>query len=345
MNKYIISSEDTIMSAFKMLDALPILQTVFVSDTHKRIIGTVTDGDIRRGFINGLNLDDLVKDFVNKQFSFLVEGEENFKKFSEFRVRMLKAVPLLNKDGDLLKIYDFTKTKSILPIDAVIMAGGKGERLYPLTKDIPKPLLQIGDKTIISYNFDRLLQFGINNQHVTVNYLSDQIKDYCSGYNSDINFNIVQEDCFLGTAGALSLINKFDNELVLLMNSDLLTDIDYEDLYKHFISSNADILVASVPYPVSIPYAIFKNEGSKVKSFEEKPEYIYYANAGIYLIKKDLINLIPKGKMYNATDFMQIIIDSGKNLQHYPIQSYWLDIGKHNDYIKAQQDISRLKWS
>jgi len=339
-----INQGSSVLAVLKMIDQLPSLQTVFVFDAEKKIIGTITDGDIRRGFINGLSLEGLVQDFMNKDFSFLLDGDDNFNKLNDYRTRKLKAVPLISDKGNLIKVYDFTRTKSILPIDAVIMAGGKGERLRPLTDTVPKPLLKVGGKEIISYNFDRLLQFGITNQTVTVNYLGHKIDDFCKGYNSEINFNIIKEDKFLGTAGSLSLIEDFSNDVILLMNSDLLTDIDYEDFYKSFIKNEADILVASVPYPVSIPYAIFENEDLKVKSFKEKPEYIYYANAGIYLIKRKALNLIPKNKFYNATDLMEKIIELDMKLIHYPMHNYWLDIGKPADFKKANEDINNLKF-
>tara|TARA_B110000967_G_scaffold31477_1_gene29858 strand:+ start:143 stop:1183 length:1041 start_codon:yes stop_codon:yes gene_type:complete len=339
-----INQESSVLDVLKMIDKLPSLQTVFVFDAEKKIIGTITDGDIRRGFINGLSLEGLVQDFMNKDFSFLLDGDDNFNKLNDYRTRKLKAVPLISDKGNLIKVYDFTRTKSILPIDAVIMAGGKGERLRPLTDTVPKPLLKVGGKEIISYNFDRLLQFGITNQTVTVNYLGHKIDDFCKGYNSEINFNIIKEDKFLGTAGSLSLIEDFSNDVILLMNSDLLTDIDYEDFYKSFIKNEADILVASVPYPVSIPYAIFENEDLKVKSFKEKPEYIYYANAGIYLIKRKALNLIPKDEFYNATDLMEKIIELDMKLIHYPMHNYWLDIGKPADFKKANEDINNLKF-
>lgn len=339
-----INQGSSVLDVLKMIDKLPSLQTVFVLDAQEKIIGTITDGDIRRGFIDGLSLEGLVQDFMNKDFSFLLDGDDNFNKLNDYRSRKLKAVPLISEKGNLIKVYDFTRTKSILPIDAVIMAGGKGERLKPLTDTVPKPLLKVGGKEIISYNFDRLLQFGITNQTVTVNYLGDQIDNFCEDYNSEINFNIVKEDKFLGTAGSLSLIEDFNNDVILLMNSDLLTDIDYEDLYKSFIKNEADILVASVPYPVSIPYAIFENEDLKVKSFKEKPEYIYYANAGIYLIKRNVLNLIPKDEFYNATDLMEKIIELDMKLIHYPMHNYWLDIGKPADFKKANEDIINLKF-
>jgi NDP-sugar pyrophosphorylase family protein len=327
-----------------MIDKLPSLQTVFVLDEKQKLIGAVTDGDIRRGLINGLSLDGLVQDFMNKNFSFLIDGDDNFNKLNDYRSRKLKAVPLISDKGNLIKVYDFTRIKSILPIDAVIMAGGRGKRLIPLTEKVPKPLLKVGGKEIISYNFDRLLLYGITNQTVTVNYLGHTISDFCKGYNPEINFRIIKEDKFLGTAGSLSLIEDFNNDIILLMNSDLLTDIDYEDLYKSFIRHEADILVASIPYPVNIPYAIFENEGLNVKSLKEKPEHIYYANAGIYLIKREILNFIPNGKFYNATDLMEKIIALNKKLIHYPIHNYWLDIGTHEDFKRANKDIINLNF-
>lgn len=343
LNDYKISKNSSVINALEKLDKSS-SQTIFVVDEQDIVIGSITDGDFRRGFIKGLNLDDSLNKFMFESFSFLKENEENYSKLKSFRNKKLKVVPYLSQEGRLLKIYDFTKTKSILPIDAVIMAGGLGSRLRPLTNDIPKPLLKIGNKEIISYNFDRLHQYGIINQFVTVNYLANQIEDFCNDYNKDINFKIVKEEEFLGTAGALSLIDNFKNDTVLLMNSDLLTNIDYEDFYKSFLKHNADIMVASVPYEVNLPYAIFNSDNKRVTGFKEKPSYTYYANAGIYLIKKNLIENIPKKTFYNATDLMDKVIETNKNLIHYPITSYWLDIGKHKDYEKAQRDIAHINW-
>jgi len=155
---------------------------------------------------------------------------------------------------------------------------------------------------------------------------------------------MINENEYLGTAGALSLIDDFHNDTVLLMNSDLLTNIDYEDFYRTFLNTGADTMVASIPYEVNLPYAIFDAVDRNVSSFIEKPNYTYFANAGIYLIKKELIKLIPKSTFFNATDLMDLIIKSNKKLIHYPIRGYWLDIGKHEDFEKAQKDISHINW-
>jgi dTDP-glucose pyrophosphorylase/CBS domain-containing protein len=340
--KFTINYKATVIEALKKLNEQENAQTLFVIDSEEIVIGTLTDGDIRRGIISGLKLDDSIEKYIFREFSSIIEDEKNFDKLKKFREERLQAVPVLDNKGRLIKVYDFSVIKSILPVDAVIMAGGKGERLFPLTIDTPKPLLKVSTKEIISYNFDRLSQFGIENQFVTVNYLGEKVEKYCNDYNSEINFKIIKEESFLGTAGALSLISHFDNETILLMNSDILTNLDYEDFYRMFVERDADIMVASIPYSINLPYAILESENGNVKSFKEKPNYKYYANAGIYLIKKDLLKIIPKNILYNATDFMDDVIKNGGKLIHYPIRGYWLDIGKHEDYEQAQKDISHI---
>jgi len=342
LSKYTISVNAPLMDVLMKIDQLPSVQTVFVFNEENQIIGTITDGDIRRGLINGLTIETPIEQYLCKNFHFIEQEINNFDKLKVFREKKLKVVPLLTKQRKLVKIIDFTSAKSILPVDAVIMAGGKGTRLHPLTNNTPKPLLKIGGKEIISYNFDRLLQYGVTRQYVSVNYLSEQIKSFCKDYNENIKFRLINEAEYLGTAGALSLINDFYNDTILLMNSDILTNIDYEDFYKTFIEKNADIMVASIPYQVSLPYAIFDSDNRVVKSFKEKPSYTYYANAGIYLIKKEILSIIPKAKFLDATDLMELIIKSNKKLIHYPIRGYWLDIGNHDDYDKAQKDIAHI---
>ncbi len=342
--KYTVKQNKSVIDALKKLNDLPSSQTLFVINENNKVIGSITDGDIRRGLIRGLKLEDKLTNFIFSQFSYITEGEDNFSKLKEFRTRQLKAVPMLNKQGSLIKIFNFSEIKSILPVDAVIMAGGEGQRLRPLTTKTPKPLLKIGNKEIIAYNINRLYQYGISNQHITVNYLASQIETYCNNYDKNINFNIIHETRLLGTAGALSLIENFKNDTILLMNSDLLTNIDYEDFYKSFLEHNTDLLVASVPYEVNLPYAVFETDKKTIVSLKEKPSYTFFANAGIYLFKKELLSYIPKNKTYNATDFMEDIIANAHTIKHYPIRGYWLDIGKHKDFEKAQKDIFHINW-
>ena len=321
-------------------------QAIYVVNNINRVLGVITDGDIRRGLLNGLSKNDPIINFMQTDFHFINEKDYNVRRLVELREKKLKSVPILDKEGKIKWIIDFKENKSFLPVDAVIMAGGKGTRLRPLTDKVPKPLIKINQKEIISYNFDRLFSYGIYNQNITVNYKGHQIKKYCKNYhNNKINFNVVEETEFLGTAGSLSLIENFSNDTILLMNSDILTNIDYEDFYLEFKRKNADIMVASYPYKVTLPYAIFELNSGNINSLNEKPTYTYYANAGIYMFKKEILKYIPENSFYNATDLMDKVISEHKKLIHYPITSYWLDIGKLPDLEKAKNDIFHIDFS
>ena len=343
--KHLISEKGTIKDVLLKLGILEDENILFVVNEKNQLVGSITDGDVRRGLLNDFTTSDKITTIIHRSPKFINQNKYTVEEIIFLRSNNYKVVPVVNDDKVVVNIINFKIQKSYLPVDAVIMAGGLGSRLKPLTNALPKSLLKVGDKEIISYNFDRLNSYGITNQKITVNYLGNLIKDFCADYNSDINFDIIEEKEFNGTAGSLSLIENFDNATVLLMNSDLLTNIDYEDFYKAFKENDADIMVASIPYPVNLPYAIFEVEDRKVISFKEKPSYTYYANAGIYLIKKEIIAQIPKETFYNATDLMQLVIDaSNKELKHYPIRGYWLDIGKHEDFDKAQRDIKHIEF-
>ena len=173
--------------------------------------------------------------------------------------------------------------------------------------------------------------------------MGDQIVSYFSNENSlNINVNYIKEDIPLGTLGAITKIKKFTKKFILITNSDVLTTLDYESFFLDFIENNADMSVVTIPYVVDVPYGVMETSNNHIISFKEKPKHTYYCNAGIYLIKKDLVSLIPKNKFYNTTDLMELVINSGKKLISYPTEAYWLDIGSHEDYKKAQIDIERL---
>ncbi len=233
-----------------------------------------------------------------------------------------------------------------MPVDVVIMAGGRGERLLPLTKTTPKPLIKIGDKPIIDYNFEQLVKLGIKNFHISIRYLGDKIKNHFQQKEfTNINISFIEEHKPLGTIGSLSLLPEIQNEYILLLNSDILTNINFENFFQDFLKRDGDVSIITIPYEVQVPYAVLQTTvDNKVMGFKEKPCYTYFSNAGIYLIKSDLLKMIPKGGRFDATDFLQLIINKEKNLLSYPTKEYWLDIGKHNDLKKAQEDIQTLNF-
>jgi len=340
-----IASLAKIKEALEKLNYFPAGSTLFVIDEQSnKVVGTLTDGDIRRGLLKNLSIETPVTNIMRSSFRFLTKGNYYNDKIAEFKEDKIKTIPLIDSDGKLLKIFDLTELKNVLPVDAVIMAGGRGERLKPLTETLPKPLLTIGHKPILEHNIDRLALNGIDNFYISVNYLAHLIKDYFkNGDSKNISIKYIDEDKPLGTIGAISKINDFEHEHILVMNSDLLTNIDFADFYKDFILNEADIAVATIPYKVDIPYAVIETKDNRVKALKEKPSYTYYSNAGIYLIKRKLLANIPMDCFHNATDFLDNALLRADKVISYPILGYWLDIGKPDDYIKAQSDIKHLE--
>lgn len=348
MIDFIIKDNETVLDALKKIDAHSSFGTriLFVESKDGKICGSVSDGDCRRALISGKSLDSAVAEIMNKNFTFLRKDEYDIQTIQKIRSLGFKYVPELNEDGTLYAIRDFTNGKSYIPVDAVLMAGGKGERLRPLTLETPKPLLKVADKPIIDYNIDNMMHYGIEHINVTVNYLGEQIEEHFAEPVNGQQIKCVREGKFLGTIGSLEIIKEWHNDTILLMNSDLFTNVDFEAFYIHFKKHNADMSVAAVPYNVSIPYGIFEIENTReIKGVKEKPSYYYYANAGIYLIKRELLNLIPKDTFYNATDFMDKLIELGKKVIRYPIAGYWVDIGKPEDFKSVQEFARNIRKS
>lgn len=345
MSSNIIFEKESILDALKKLDKISISsQTLFVLDCDKRMVGTLTDGDIRRYLVKGGNLSDETKNAMYSNFSFIEEGDLNrVELLHKFKSSDISLVPSLNKDRRIVNIYDLTNYKSHLPIDAVLMAGGKGERLRPLTEKKPKPLVKIGDKAIIDYNIERLTSFGLKNIYVTVNYLGEQLEEHFSKPINGVKVETVREPNYLGTIGSIQFIKEFHNDTILVMNSDLFTNIDYEDFYLHFKEHNADMSVAAVPYNISIPLGIFELDGRNIKGIKEKPTYHHYANAGIYLIKEKALKYVPENKFFNATDLIEELIKQQMKVIRFPITGYWIDIGQHSELAKAKELVKHMK--
>lgn len=339
-SKHIISQNASLIEALKRINDLSNGErTLIVVDNKFHMIGTLTDGDIRRKIILGYDTHSSVNQFMNTSFKYLLKGDTEFvQKIRYFRDDLnISLLPILHEDGSIFDIINLKQYRSSLPIDAVIMAGGKGERLRPLTLTTPKPLLPVGDKAIIDHNIDRLIYFGIRNISVTVNYLKEQLIEHFTAPYHGIPISTIPENQFLGTIGAVKYVKTFHNDTILVMNSDLYTDIDFEQFYLNHIAEKADMSVGAIPYTVAVPYGIFDLEGDRIKGVLEKPTYNYYANSGIYLINKELLSLIPDDTFYNATDLIATLIEKKRTVVRYPLAGYWIDIGNKEEYQKAQE--------
>lgn len=343
--EHLLPTQSTIREALIKLQDLAKDAILFVVDEEDKLLGSLTDGDIRRGLIDGVDVSDKVNKIIQPNPKFIRKGEKNLEKIIEYREGNYRILPVLDREDRVVNVINFRLIRSYLPVDAVIMAGGKGTRLRPLTENTPKPLLKVGDKPIMEHNLDRLALYGIDDFWISVKYLGKQIEDYFgNGNNKSINLRYVWENKPLGTIGAVSKINDFSHDYILLTNSDLLTNLDYEHFFLDFKKTDADLAVVTIPYQVNIPYAVLETSNGHVVNFKEKPTYTYYSNGGIYLIKKSALEYLPKEDFFNATDLMEKLIEEGKKVVSYPLSGYWLDIGKHEDFEKAQRDLQQIKF-
>lgn len=342
--RHIISQTATVLDAIRMLNDISadLSLTLFVIDPEQegRMVGTVTDGDVRRAISEGCGLECSVVEAMNRDFTAIPDGDFDIDTLKRIKEQQIKLVPVLDRGGKIVRVLSFAGGRSFLPIDAVLMAGGKGERLRPLTLTTPKPLLPVGGKPIIDYNIENLLRHGVEHINVTVNYLGEQLEDHFAhpvGPDST-RVRCVREPQYLGTMGSIKFVPEWHNDTILVMNSDLFTNIDLEDFYLHFMKHGADMSVAAVPYNVSVPYGIFEIENTReITGIREKPNYHYYANAGIYLIRRSVLDQIPDGLFYNATDLMEALIARQKRVIRFPMSGYWIDIGKPDDFRKVQE--------
>ena len=341
--KYIISSQASILQALSALNEIGhAAQTLFVVDSDNKMVGTLTDGDIRRSLIAGQPITTTVDAVMHKDFHYITQADWDVRRLKTLRKKDILFVPILDEERHIVGVCNLMKYKNILPIDAVLMAGGKGERLRPLTEKTPKPLLPVGDKAIIDYNIDNLVCHGVKHISVTVNYLKEQLEEHFAVERDGIRVQCVREPRFLGTMGSVRFVEGFHNDTILIMNSDLFTNVDLEDFYLHFKETGADMSAAAIPYSVSVPYGIFNVKDDDITGLTEKPTYNYYANAGIYLVKREALSLIPEDTFFNATDLIELLIARRMKVVRFPLHGYWIDIGNKDEYAKAQDIVKHL---
>lgn len=347
MKNSLISDQDNILEALKKINkcSSQISAVVFVINKERQVVGTISDGDIRRYLIDGGTLKDSVCNVMHRDFVY-IDNVQDYKQIKNARASRAMLVPILDKKKKFMDLLNFKELRSLLPVDAVIMAGGEGRRLKPYTDKIPKPMLELAGEPIIAHNIDRLLKYGIKDLNISVNHQKEVIKDYINEHETYKNLNIsfIEEKKPLGTVGAIGLVQDFINDTILVMNSDILTNIDFADLYESHKGHNADMTVATFSVKVDIPYAVLNTKKDRITSFVEKPTYNYYSNAGIYLINKEVLDVIPYNQRYDATDLMSQLIENGSVVNHFPIRGYWLDIGTPQNYSKAQEDITFIKF-
>ena len=338
-NKILLNS--TIREAVEKLEKGK-LKIVLVLNKDNVLKGIVYDGDIRRALLKGLSLNCKIDKVmtsnyikVSKQVSYK-EVKETMQKNSIFHV------PVTDEENKLLGLYvldnyGFEEDLKIYPNSVLLMAGGRGARLMPLTQNCPKPLIKINGKPLLEITLEKCIQAGLKNFYISVHYLSDQIINYFgNGEKWDISISYLHEEKPMGTAGALSLLPKTINHPILIMNGDILTKINIPQFIDFHENNCADITIAGSEHYYTSPYGVIEVEGINFKSIIEKPTFKNFINAGIYIINPSIINDLNNKEYLDMPDLLNKRLGENYKKVVYPIHEYWLDIGRIESLNKAK---------
>lgn len=316
-------------------------QIALVIDDDYRLLGVVTDSDIRRSIIAKMDYDTPVGAILKKNPVTAKKSDSKNHMKRLMRDNKISQLPIIDDNGRLCDLVVLSELVNgeYRSTPVVIMAGGLGSRLAELTESVPKPLLTVNEKPILETIIDRFSEAGFRNIFISVNYKAEMIKDYFGdGDNFDVNIEYLQEDIRLGTAGALSLLPRDLNEPVLVMNGDILSKINMSDLVEYHNMNKAEATMVVNEYINTLPYGIIETNNGNIVSIEEKPQYKYLINAGIYVLNPSLFKFIPQNTYFEMTQLFQAAITNNYKTQVYNSEEYWLDIGQINDYKKAQID-------
>lgn len=329
-----------------------------VVDSDHNLLGTISDGDIRRSILQGVGLEAPVSVLLEQKVDSLYPTPVTAQQLDDehtiltlMHQHSIYQIPLLDEADrvvDLVTMDDLLPPHldaTPVPLQAVVMAGGFGTRLRPLTEDLPKPMLPVGERPLLELILGQLRKSGINRVNVTTHYKPEKITEHFGdGHAFGIALNYISEKEPLGTAGALGLMTRPEDP-VLVMNGDILTQINFQAMFAFHRRYKADLTVAVRQYAFQVPYGVMESEGPYVKHIAEKPRYHFLVNAGIYLLEPAVYEYIPSGKRFDMTDLITILLQTGLTVVNFPIVEYWLDIGQYDDYEQAKQDIQNGRFS
>ena len=347
MKNIIIKSNISIQKAMSALDETS-EKCLLVIDNDKKLLGTLTDGDIRRSILHGMKFSADVSSVYNKKpvvLSLHNKKEEGLKLLQKYRLNLIPVVDPDNVVVDYVTYRDFdlgTSFDLLNNIPVVIMAGGKGSRLDPFTKILPKPLVPIKDKPIIEHIVNSFMNYGCKNYYLTINYKAEIIKAYFKEIGHDYSIEFIKEDHPLGTAGSLRLLIDRFSQPFFVTNCDIIINTDYISLYDFHIKGEYDITLVASSKEYQIPYGTCKiNQDGHLMKLEEKPKYNLLINTGLYILNPSVLELIPEKKIYHITELIGSVKDEGKNVGVYPVEDdAWIDVGEWTEYKKAINDLS-----
>lgn len=348
MEKYLIFPEDSIHRAIQCINDNQ-KGIALVIDKDRHLIGTITDGDIRRAILAKMDMNGPVRPLLERNpgspYPQPVTAHVNTppeELLGIMRTCFVRQIPLIDEDNQVAGLVTMDELTPMmeLPLRAVVMAGGYGSRLRPLTEDLPKPMLPVGGRPLLEVLLEQLRDAGIRHVNITTHYRPEKITEYFGdGKGFGVELSYVKEKHPLGTGGALGLI-PIPVEPLLVINGDVLTDVNIRSMLAFHRENEAELTMAVRQYDVEVPYGVVETEGARVNRLQEKPVLKFFVNAGIYLMEPSIFQYIPAGESFNMTDLIQWLLDADRTVISFPVREYWLDIGQHADYHQAQKDVA-----
>jgi dTDP-glucose pyrophosphorylase len=340
----LLKPTSTVKEALKIIDS-GAMQIALVIDEGEKLLGTVTDGDIRRGLLNNLSLDDSIESIIFKTPT-VCSIEDTKEKILEIALsKKLHQIPIVDKDGKLVGIKEVDellkpkhKTNKV-----VLMVGGLGTRLRPLTDNTPKPMLKVGNKPILETIILNFKKYGFINIVLCVSYKSEIIEEYFKdGSEFGVNIEYIHENKRMGTAGALSLLKGELNESFFVMNGDLLTNINFENMMQYHLQNSSIATMGVREYDFQVPYGVVNIDEGNILSIEEKPVHKFFVSGGVYVLSSDVLDFIPDDEFYDMPTLFEKVIEEKLKSISFPIHEYWLDIGRIEEFEKANDEFHEV---
>jgi len=334
----------TIREAIQIIDKSG-AQICLVADEQRRLLGTITDGDIRRSLLKAVSLDAAATEIMQRKpiVARPSDGPDHLRQIMQST--MIRQVPILDDRGVLVGLVTFNELTSARPVRdnwVVLMAGGLGNRLRPLTEDTPKPLLKVGQKPLLETIIEAFLQCDFQRFYVAVNYRAERIKEYFgTGKHWNCEIRYLEERDQLGTAGAIGLIDDKPTQPLIVMNGDVLTRVNFGSLLDFHREQRASATMCVRAYDFQVPYGVVNIRNSRIEKIVEKPVHAFFVNAGIYVLEPDALDFLPSGQRFDMTDLFDRLIQEKRNTAAFPIREYWIDIGRLDDFERANGEFGQ----
>ena len=342
--KTLVTPDTSIRQTIQVIDASA-MQIALVVDQANQLLGTVTDGDIRRCILRGIGLDQAVTQIMNTQPTVARADEPQEQVLANMQLKQLHRIPIVEASGRVVGI-EFLE-QLIQPHHkenwVVLMAGGLGSRLESLTSNCPKPMLMVGNKPLLETILENFIAYGFHRFYISVNYMADMVKaHFGDGVRWNVDIRYLEENQRLGTAGALALLPEKPVKPILVMNGDVLTKVNFRQLLEFHLEQKVRASMCVREYDFQVPYGVVKIDNHRITGIDEKPIQRFFVNAGVYVLEPEVLALIPEQAYFDMPSLFEKLIAAGEEAAVFPIREYWLDIGQRADYDRANGEFTQV---